>query len=254
MIFYFTGTGNSRWAATETARLQNEKLIFIPDAIDKEQYTYTLGEEEKIGFVFPVYSWAPPGIVREFIEKLELNGYTRQYLFFISVCGDDTGLTRNIFCKHIRRKNWKCQAGFSLTMPNNYILIKGFDTDSPRIEKQKLSESVPYLQEINRAVREKEHVFRCKKGSFPFIKTYLISPVFNRGITAKPFHTDGRCIACKRCEHTCPVHNITVTDKPIWGKKCTSCLACIHVCPVKTIQYGKQTQHKGRYLHPGFGK
>lgn len=132
--------------------------------------------------------------------------------------------------------------------------MKGFDTDSPRIEKQKLSESVPYLQEINRAVREKEHVFRCKKGSFPFIKTYLISPVFNRGITAKPFHTDGRCIACKRCEHTCPVHNITVTDKPIWGKKCTSCLACIHVCPVKTIQYGKQTQHKGRYLHPGFRK
>ena len=86
MIFYFTGTGNSRWAATETARLQNEKLIFIPDAIDKEQYTYTLGEEEKIGFVFPA---TPDNIsfLSAYAETIQVS----PVIFFVSIYAEKTG-------------------------------------------------------------------------------------------------------------------------------------------------------------------
>lgn len=36
----------------------------------------------------------------------------------------------------------------------------------------------------------------------------------------------------------------------MWGKDCTGCLACINYCPQKSIQFGKSTIKKGRYVNP----
>ena len=66
-------------------------------------------------------------------------------------------------------------------------------------------------------------------------------------MSPKPFHATDACIACKKCEKVCPVHNITVTDKPQWGNNCTQCLGCYHICPVHAIEYGKMTCRKGQY-------
>ena len=72
MIFYFSGTGNSKWIANQLSKEQQEDLFFIPDAWKNDTWEFSLREDEKIGFVFPVYSWAPPVIVQEFIRKLVL--------------------------------------------------------------------------------------------------------------------------------------------------------------------------------------
>ena len=99
MIFYFSGTGNSKWIANQLSKEQKEELVFIPDALKDRAFEFCLREDEKIGFVFPVYSWAPPAIVLHFIRQLSLKGYKRQYLFFVSSCGDDTGLTQQVLEK-----------------------------------------------------------------------------------------------------------------------------------------------------------
>ena len=67
MIFYFSGTGNTRWAAERLAQETGEKLLFIPDEMKKGKCEYTLQEGERLGFCFPVHGWQPPHIVREFI-------------------------------------------------------------------------------------------------------------------------------------------------------------------------------------------
>ena len=43
MIFYFSGTGNTRWAAKELAERTGEKLLFIPDEM-KGACVYELQE------------------------------------------------------------------------------------------------------------------------------------------------------------------------------------------------------------------
>ena len=45
MIFYFSGTGNTAWAAETIAQSLNEKLVFIPEHIDKP-YTLKLAPHE----------------------------------------------------------------------------------------------------------------------------------------------------------------------------------------------------------------
>ena len=82
MIFYFSGTGNSAWVARQIAKAQQEELLAIAEEINKNK-EYALKDGEKVGFVFPVYAWGPPGIVLRFIRQLKMKN--PEYLFF--VCG-----------------------------------------------------------------------------------------------------------------------------------------------------------------------
>ena len=252
MIFYFSGTGNSKWIALQLSKVQNEQLVFIPDALHKLDFQYYIADNEKIGFIFPIYSWGVPPIVLQFIQRLTFLNYYNQYLFFVCSCGDDIGLAHRMFCNAVKKKSWECNAGFSVIMPNNYVLLPGFDIDSKELEKYKLQEAIDRVAEINHAIEEKKALFNCNKGKFPFIKTKIINPLFVRkGIVTSKFFTTDDCISCKRCEMFCPVGNIVLVDcKPVWGDNCTSCLACYHICPKHAVQYGKQTLKKGQYFNP----
>lgn len=94
MIFYFSGTGNSAWVARQIAKAQQEELLAIAEEINKNK-EYVLKDGEKVGFVFPVYAWGPPGIVLRFIRQLKMKN--PEYLFFVCTCGDDTGRTAQVF-------------------------------------------------------------------------------------------------------------------------------------------------------------
>jgi len=59
MIFFFSGCGNSRFIAESIAQTINEPLVFIPEAERGNRFEYTLAEGERVGFVFPIYSWQP---------------------------------------------------------------------------------------------------------------------------------------------------------------------------------------------------
>ena len=73
MIFYFTGTGNTKWVAKQISEAIGEELFYIPDLIRKGQYQFELKQNETIGFCFPTHGWQPPRIVRDFITKLSFS-------------------------------------------------------------------------------------------------------------------------------------------------------------------------------------
>ena len=247
MIFYFSGTGNSAWVARQLAEGQNEELFSIAVEIDKNK-EYKLREGEKVGFVFPVYAWGPPEIVLRFIRRLKM--IKPEYLFFVCTCGDDTGRTAQLFSSAVARKGWRCAAGYSVTMPNTYVSLPGFDVDDEDVETRKVHNAVARVRFINEEIasRVQSKHYNCHEGALPFTKSYFLRPFFNTFLMSpKPFHATEACIACKKCEKACPVNNIKVTDRPVWGDNCTQCLACYHICPVHAVEYGKVTAKKGQY-------
>ncbi|BEG98758.1 EFR1 family ferrodoxin [Bacteroides sedimenti] len=256
MIFYFSGTGNSKWIAGQVTAYQNERMISIAEEMNNPNNTfqYTLGENEKAGFIFPIYSWSPPAIVMEFIRKLVFTNYNGHYCFFVCSCGDDVGLTQKIMNEIVSKKEWKWNAGFSVIMPNNYVSLPGFDTDPKELEQKKLIESVAKVKRVNEILAKRtDNIFECNKGGFAFLKSRIINPLFNKyQVTAKPFRATDDCIACGLCEKHCPMHNVKVENKPVWGDNCTSCLACYHICPRHAVHYGKATKKKHQYLHPEY--
>ena len=135
MIFYFTGTGNSRWVAEALGTAFDEPLVSIADALNegKDENVYPLREREKVFFVFPVHSWGPAVLVSRFISRLILSGYKGQEVYFVCTCGDDCGYTDRIMRNTLARRGITLTGGFSIQMPNNYILMPGFDVDSKKV-------------------------------------------------------------------------------------------------------------------------
>jgi ferredoxin len=252
MIFYFTGTGNSLQAAKSIAEYNGEELVSIAAVINskKKCYEYTLKEDERIGFVYPVYAWAPPKIVFQLIEGLKLNNYHNNYTFSVATCGDNIGKTMEVLGVALKRNNMNLNSGFSIAMPNNYIIMG--NVDSKEVEEKKLAAAEETLKNINKVVQGRRRgVFEVKKGFLPGVLTSVINPLFNKNaVDTKKFYADDKCTGCGICEKVCNCENIKVEGKPKWGERCTQCLACIHYCPTRAIQYGKGTEKKGRYTNP----
>ena len=69
MIFYFTGTGNSLFAA-QTLAHEGEEVISMIEAVRSKAFHYTLKDNEPLGFVFPVYFYTVSDPVLELVRNL----------------------------------------------------------------------------------------------------------------------------------------------------------------------------------------
>ena len=249
MIFYFSGTGNSQAAAETIARVQQERLVSIIQAIEAEQYDYVLQKGEAVIFVFPVYAWAPPEIVMQFLSRLTFLGEDPDYLGVIVTYSKQIGNCFKVVHQAIEDKGWRLTSFYTLKMPHNYLIVG--HTDSYERVYEILAATLPTLERINREIAQKEHVYEQAIEFFPRIRTLAGQRwmrIMSKRIT--PFYANDHCISCKVCEKICPTKCIEVTQKPSWKGECLHCLACLHYCPKSAIQYGKSKKKKKRYTHP----
>ena len=248
MIFYFSGTGNTRWVAEQIAKAIGDELVYIPDAIRDGKYDYTIDEKETIGFCFPTHGWQPPRIVREFISKLKVE---LRYCWAVTTCGDNMGETMTILNKDLAKIGLRASAMFSVIMPESYVCLPFMYTDTEEKEHQKIATARQQLPHIIECIRERRTgVVELEKGATPRLYSYVIGGYFNaRMITDKKFMVDEDvCIKCGKCAKVCTVDNIQGTP-PEWihNGRCTSCLACYHYCPTHAINFGKITRKRGQY-------
>lgn len=253
MIYYFSGTGNSTFVATTLANFLQQRLKFIPETeASKESLP-----EERIIFIFPVYSWGVPPLVSKFIaclpeefwNSIKANSYS---VDCVMTCGDEVALAPEMITKDFKRVGVELNSIWSVVMPNNYVLLPGFDVDSKDLENSKLKDSESRIIEIAQSLSRGDKRIDVVRGNIPWLKTKIVFPLFKRwGIFPKKwFYTDS-CISCGKCEKICPMLNVTMVNQhPKWGNRCCSCLGCYHVCPTHAVQYGSETRKKGQYLFP----
>lgn len=248
MIFYFSGTGNSRWVAEYVSKEINDYLVFIPDAIRQEKYDYALAKDEKLGFVFPCYAWGVPTFISDFISQLNIKNVS--YLYYICTCGDDTGRLRQEFCRIVESKGWTCHLGYDIMMPESYVCLPGFDVDPKDKEKRKISAAKPRLDAaIDDITDSCKGSFSTLPGGWTWVKSVLLRGAFRKWLmTPRYFKTNSKCTGCGKCETVCPFANIKLYDKrPEWGYQCVDCLRCYHSCPSHAIEWGRWTAKKGQY-------
>lgn len=263
MIFFFSATGNTRWAAQQVAKALGETLVDVAQALyPKSDGTaaagpYTLREGETIGFCFPTHGWRPAPIMRQFIEQrlafsTDPSGH---YCWALTTAGDSTGRAMQRLQRLLAAKGLEASSTFSLIMPESFVGLPLMDVDSPQKEQRKVDTARRALESdvLPALLRREGGLKEPHAGACPHLKSGLIGHVFEHCIVGdRQFRVDPeRCIACGKCAEVCPVGNVQGGRKqqPVWlhTGRCISCFACYHYCPQRAIEYGKRTQGKGQY-------
>ena len=245
-LFYYTGTGNSLWAARTLAERLGDAALFSISCTRADAGRTDAGA---VGLVFPVHIWGVPRRVCEFVRTLP--GDPSRYHFAIAVNAGQVAATLMQLRGQMRERGLTLASGFGLVMPSNYIPWGGPGPEAEQRRRIALArEKIARIAAVvaNRESRPVEKgplwqnlVFTAlNRLAFPRV------PAMDRG-----FWVDGKCDACGVCRTVCPCGNIAWQgDRPVWQHRCEQCLACIQWCPREAIQYGRKTPRTPRYRHP----
>ncbi len=248
VIYYFSGTGNSLFAAkTLKAQMDNAELVAVKNIIKDKVITPKC---ETIVIVFPVYMWGPPIMIMDLINKLSVTAEQKVYFFatYGGMLARALCYTRDILTK----KGIILQGGFAARMPGNFMpMYNVYPNDKQQALFKKAHAKIT------------EAAFIIKTGAKYTIDTnlgfagWLLTAILRKALEPKiktndkNFFADEKCNSCGICAKVCPVGNIIQNGKSVvWGGSCENCLACLHWCPQKAIQFGPKTASRGRYHQP----
>ena len=227
-------------------KLDECELIPIASLINQNSINAT---SEKVGFVFPVYNWALPEIVCNFIEKIDLSN--TKYIF--AVCtkgGPGRQYVIPMLNSLLKPKNKKLDAASLIKVFSNYIMAGHNPLPSKEKQEMRIGNAELKLEKIIELIRNNKKG-KGKKVSILPLKGSYKSSMEKINNEDKNYYSDEKCNGCGICQKICPVNNIKlVNDKPEWQHKCQLCLGCLHYCPQKAIQYGEHTLGRERYNHP----
>jgi len=238
-MFYFSATGNSlNFAKKLATQITAQNLISIPEVIDNEIIEC---HSERIGIVCPVYAWGLPRIVKDFLQKVQIQG--NPYVFAIVSCVGIPGNTLNVIQTILREKEYDLHAGFVIKAPCSSLakknaldnIIIGLDR-----KKKHLKTGEERMPEIA-SVIENRKIHKPETSSWP--ANYFGSIFHEYGMdffknASQDFSISDKCTGCGTCVRVCPRANIILDKKrPTFSANCEFCHACIQWCPKFAITH-----------------
>lgn len=103
MILYFSGTGNSRYAAKKLAELTEDTVISINERLRRGDCG-SIGSERPLVFVCPVHDGRIPDVVEKHILKTPFRGSKEAY--FVVTCAESPSDAQNYVLKLYKKKGF----------------------------------------------------------------------------------------------------------------------------------------------------
>ena len=245
MILYFSGTGNSRYAAQRLARALGDELVSLNDCLKRGE-TGDFTSERPYVFVAPTYSWRMPRVVSDFIRAGRFGG--SRAVYFVLTCGGDAG-NAGYYAELLCAETGFTYMGLAgVVMPENYLAM--FQVPGREEARRMVEEAGPALDALAARIAAGEKFPEQRPGNGDGIKSGVVNRAFYTFcVSAKGFYATEKCIGCGKCVELCPLNNVALAaGRPQWGKRCTHCMACICGCPTEAIEYKNKSKGKERYL------
>lgn len=251
MVFYFSGTGNSKYVAEKIGEAIGQEATDVAPYIrsflgNKEEHVFD--KEEVYVFVCPSYMSAPARTMTFFIESSAFPKNIKAY--FVVTCAASSGISNRVDMELSAKKGFEYMGTAQVVMPQNYIALF---TTKDKEENQKIVDAAqPGIDRIADTIKELGRLDNRKINSLEYAATVGVRDLYYKHfMKTKKFHSTDACIGCGKCVRSCPLGNISIKDgRPSWGGNCTHCMACINQCPKDAIEYGKGSAGKPRYRGP----
>ena len=250
MIYHFSGTGNSLFAAKKIGEALDIPFMHVAD----KKASRDLTGANTIGFVFPVYAWGMPAMVEDFIRSCTFS--QESYIFAIAMCGGTAAGTLKDCAKAIEKRGGKLSAGFAVRdfttpdTPDNDLrgiikLIKKLSGPSPERFEHRQEEIISILKQKASHPIELARPLGNIAGSFIHSKAKKIFLTLDNN-----FSMSSSCVQCGFCTRVCPAENITIEDGTLaWHGKCQQCYSCKALCEHDGIAVAGNA-YAGNTFHP----
>ena len=240
MIYYFSGTGNSRHVAEVLGEKLGMSVVDLGERIRRGNMD-DISDDTMI-VVTPTYCYRMPRIVEDYVSGLRISAKS---VYYVLTCGGSMGNAAHYAEALSKSIGVPYGDTFSVVMPENYIAM--FKTPGVEESRTIIQKAEGKIDAIARAVEKGE-----RKKVHPRWSDRLISAVngiyYSLFVKAKPFYAKDNCIGCGECAKRCVLANVVMEEgRPIWLDRCTHCMACINYCPVEAVEYGKKTKGRFRY-------
>lgn len=254
MILFYSGTGNSRYAASLIAKETGDDLVSMNDIMRQrnakdENARYDFNSDTPFVFVCPTYCWRIPRVVEQFIRESRFTGCSDTYFFL--TCGSSTAAAAKYAEALCAEKGFHFMGLGSAVMPENYIAM--FDSPDYDEAQEIIFTAVPQIESTGRAIKLRRHIDDPNGGrGIKALPSSINSSFYKHSVSDKKFRVKDNCIGCGSCVDICPKVNITLDNsRPVWHGNCTHCMGCISICPEEAIEYGRASVNRRRYyLYP----
>jgi len=232
-MFYFSGTGNSKYIAELFCQNKDIPCHSIEEGIDFDE---RIVSHDVIGFCYPVYMSCVPRIMREFVARHMEALKGKKIIIFCTqliLSGDGTRKLARLFPKgHVDVIYTE-----HFFMPNNMNDIFFLPLASKKSLKKALARERKRVESVCQDIDNG----KIKRRGFTFVGWLLGVPqTLFMGATEKRANRsvsiDDDCTKCGLCLRVCPMDNFIVRDeKIVHNHNCTMCYRCINICPEKAI-------------------
>lgn len=244
MVLYFSGTGNSQFAAELIADIIQDEVVSINSYV-KNRKKAKFHSERPFLFVAPTYAWRVPKLVEQWILKNDFTG--SRDVYFVLTCGGGCGNASAYAKKLCLKKSMRFCGLVPVLMPENYLAM--FPTPSKSQCQEIIEAARPQIASIAAQIHAGEYLEESSLSITDRVQSGPVNWLFYAfAVKDKGFKASDKCIACGKCAQSCVLNNIDIeSGKPVWKGNCTHCMACIAGCPTEAIEYNDKS--KGRYRH-----
>lgn len=203
-VFYFSGTGNTLWAANQLAEhLQNCPVYSIEAPLD---FTAIIDTLDQVVFAYPIYGSDLPLPMKQFLMRLPLGERTIKTYSIVTqwqFSGDGGVLIREFL-----PKRFTLSGSAHIFMPNNisvtpFKAIFRYTNDPIKLKK--------VLDKAHKKISG--FADDIKKDQARIVADQPFCPMKNLSEDEKTPKAAGKCALCLRCYNYCPVQAITYMGK-----------------------------------------
>jgi ferredoxin len=245
VMFYFSGTGNSKFAAEAFCRPAGADCRSIEEKTD---FDALINAHGTIGFCYPVYGSYVPRPMREFAAAHAGALSGRKFVILCTqlifsgdgareLCAFLPGGTKHVvYAEHIDMPNNICN--FALFRVKN-----GAENEKRlRTARKKLARAA---DEVSRGIVRRRGfnplsivLGKCQSAFWPAYEK----------IAARDVKIDADCNRCGICASLCPVDNLSMGENGVeQANRCAVCYRCVNACPQKAITVMFHKRPKKQY-------